>query len=73
MWSSIERNRQIDALAMRWELRIHAMAIIVTATVLAMRLIAGTRDLTSEAPSWQDEGSSEEPAAWLPSPPPQPF
>lgn len=57
MWSNIERNRQIDALARRWELRIHAIAIVVTATVLAMRLIAGTQDLTSDATSWQDEGN----------------
>lgn len=57
MWSNIERNRQIDALARRWELRIHAIAIVVTATVLAMRLIAGTQDLTSDATSWQDESN----------------
>lgn len=55
MWSNIERNRQIDAMARRWELRIHAIAIVVTATVLAMRLIAGTQDLTSDASSWQEE------------------
>lgn len=57
MWSNIERNRQIDALARRWEFRIHAIAIVVTATVLAMRLIAGTQDLTSDATSWQDESN----------------
>ena len=70
MWSNIERNRQTDALAERLELRFHAIAIVVTATVLAMRLIAGTQDLTSEATSWQDESSNEEAATWLPSPPP---
>jgi hypothetical protein len=70
MWSNIERNRQTDALAERLELRFHAIAIVVTATVLAMRLIAGTQDLTSEATSWQDERSNEEAATWLASPPP---
>ena len=55
MWSSIERNRQTDALAKRLELRIHAIALVVTATVLAMRLIAGTQDLTSDGAGWQHE------------------
>lgn len=73
MWSNIERNRQTDALAKRLELRIHAIAIVVTATVLAMRLIAGTEDLTSESSSWQEESASEESAAWLPSSPPPAF
>lgn len=74
MWSNIERNRQTDALAERLELRFHAIAIVVTATVLAMRLIAGTQDLTSDSSEWQGESSGEEdPNAWLPSPPPPPL
>jgi hypothetical protein len=74
MWSNIERNRQTDALAERLELRFHAIAIVVTATVLAMRLIAGTQDLTSDSSGWQGESSSEDdPNAWLPSPPPPPL
>lgn len=68
MWSAIESNRQTDALAERLELRFHAIAIVITATVLAMRLIAGTQDLTDEDATWQDESSSEQPAASVPSP-----
>jgi hypothetical protein len=73
MWSNIERNRQTDALAERLELRFHAIAIVVTATVLAMRLIAGTQDLTSDSSGLQGESSSDAPNAWLPSPPPPPL
>jgi hypothetical protein len=72
MWSNIETNRQTDALAKKLELRIHAIAIVVTATVLAMRLIAGTQDLTSESSTWQEE-MNDESAAWLPSSAPPPL
>jgi hypothetical protein len=51
------RNREMEALAERWELRIHAIALTLTAIVLAMRLVAGRQDLTSDA-GWEDTGSS---------------
>jgi hypothetical protein len=48
-WSDIHaHNRKTEALAERLELRIHAIAIVLTAIVLCMRLIAGRADLTSE-------------------------
>jgi hypothetical protein len=51
------RNREMEALAERWELRIHAIALALTAVVLAMRLVAGRQDLTSDT-GWEETGSS---------------
>ena len=48
------RNREMDALAERWELRIHAIALTLTAIVLAMRLVAGREDLTSDGADWPE-------------------
>jgi hypothetical protein len=52
------QNREMEQLAERWELRIHAIALTLTAVVLAMRLVAGRQDLTSDeywdAPSQQE-------------------
>lgn len=57
IWSDIAANeRKLEAFAERLELRIHAVAIVVTAIVLAMRLLAGTRDLASD--TWSAEDSS---------------
>lgn len=53
------RNREMEQLAERWELRIHAIALTLTAVVLAMRLVAGRQDLTSDG--WDD--TSREPPA----------
>jgi hypothetical protein len=53
------RNREMEELAERWELRIHAIALTLTAVVLAMRLVAGRQDLTSEG--WSDT-SQQSPA-----------
>jgi hypothetical protein len=65
-WSDIEvYNRRTEALAERLELRIHALAWVLTAIVLAMRLIAGRQDLISDE-SW-DAPSVELPAAETPS------
>lgn len=43
----------MDALAERWELRIHAIALTLTAVVLAMRLVAGRQDLIADS-DWQE-------------------
>ncbi len=43
------QNHEVEKLAERLELRLHAIALILTAVVLAMRLVAGRQDLTSEA------------------------
>ena len=52
-WSEIETHiRATDAMAERLELRIHAIAWVITAIVLAMRLVAGRQDLTST--DWVD-------------------
>ena len=60
-WSEIAaHNRHTEALAERWELRIHALLWVLTAVVLIMRLVAGRQDLTSDETSWQ--GPSDEPA-----------
>ena len=57
-WSDIHaHNRKTEALAERLELRIHAIAIVLTAIVLSMRLVAGRADLTS------DDASAAAPAA----------
>lgn len=49
-WFEIQkRNRDIDAMAERLELRIHIIALVLTAIVLAMRLVTGTTDLTGDA------------------------
>jgi hypothetical protein len=54
-WRDIEaRNRETEALADRWELRIHTIALVLTGLVLAMRLVAGRQDLTPTEPSWDD-------------------
>jgi hypothetical protein len=55
------QNREMDALADRWELRIHAIAFTLTAVVLAMRLVAGRQDLTSEG-YWEDANEHSPPA-----------
>jgi hypothetical protein len=47
------QNREMEQLAERWELRIHAIALTLTAVVLAMRLVAGRQDLTSDG-YWDD-------------------
>ena len=54
-------NRRTEALAERWELRIHALLWVLTAIVLTMRLVAGRQDLTSDGTSWHDP-SADEPA-----------
>jgi hypothetical protein len=54
------QNRQMEELAERWELRIHAIALTLTAVVLAMRLVAGRQDLTSDG-YW--DGTSQEQTA----------
>jgi hypothetical protein len=60
-WSEIAaHNRHTEALAERWELRIHALLWVLTAVVLIMRLVAGRQDLTSDGGSWHDP-SAEEP------------
>lgn len=60
-WRDIEtRNRETQALAERWELRIHAIALVLTGIVLAMRLVAGRQDLTPTDPS------SNEPSVEVP-------
>jgi hypothetical protein len=48
-------NRRTEALAERWELRIHALLWVLTAIVLTMRLIAGRQDLTSDGTNWHPE------------------
>jgi hypothetical protein len=54
-WRGIEaRNRATEALADRWEIRIHTIALVLTALVLAMRLVAGRQDLTPTEPSVDD-------------------
>lgn len=58
------RNRETEALAERWELRIHAIAWCLTAIVLAMRLVAGRDDLTSDG-YWDDSAESLPPGEAL--------
>lgn len=63
-WSESEiHNRQTEALAERLELKIHALAWVLTAVVLAMRLIAGRQDLTSDETRWGWERSLSDEAA----------
>jgi len=57
------RNREMEQLAERWELRIHAIALTLTAVVLAMRLVAGRQDLTPHD-GW-DDTSQQQPAREL--------
>ena len=57
------QNREMDALAERWELRIHAIALTITAVVLGMRLIAGRQDLTSDGSCWTEPTSEASVAA----------
>jgi hypothetical protein len=52
------QNREVEQLAERWELRIHAIALTLTAVVLAMRLVAGRQDLTSDG-YWDDTNPQE--------------
>jgi hypothetical protein len=52
------QNREMEQLAERWELRIHAIALTLTAVVLAMRLVAGRQDLTSDG-YWDDASQQE--------------
>ena len=56
-WSYIERNRETELFAERLSRRIHAIALVLTAIVLAMRLVAGREDLTSDADRWEDTRS----------------
>lgn len=59
-WSEIAaHNRHTEALAERWELRIHALLWVLTAVVLIMRLVAGRQDLTTDEASWHDPGAGE--------------
>jgi hypothetical protein len=45
-WNDIDaRSRENDAWAERLENRLHTVALVLTTIVLAMRLVAGTRDL----------------------------
>lgn len=61
-WTEIAaHNRHTEALAERWELRIHALLWVLTAIVLTMRLVAGRQDLTSDETGWHG-GSSDESA-----------
>jgi hypothetical protein len=52
------QNREMEQLAERWELRIHAIALTLTAVVLGMRLVAGRQDLTSDG-YWDDTSPQE--------------
>jgi hypothetical protein len=52
------QNHEMEQLAERWELRIHAVALTLTAVVLAMRLVAGRQDLTSDG-YWEDKSQQE--------------
>jgi hypothetical protein len=47
---------EVEAFAERLELRLHAVAMIVTAIVLGMRLSTGTRDLATD--TWSTEDAS---------------
>lgn len=59
-WMEIHaHNRELKACAERWELRIHIVALVITAIVLGMRLVAGTQDLTMSEPSGQGEGNED--------------
>lgn len=47
-WREIHaHNRETEALAERLERRIHVIALVITATVLTMRLLTGRTDLVS--------------------------
>jgi len=62
IWSDIAaRERKIEAFAEHLELRLHTVAMVVTVIVLAMRLVAGTRDLATD--SWSTEEPSQDAAA----------
>lgn len=66
-WSEIAvHNRKTEALAERLELRLHAIAWILTAIVLAMRLVAGRQDLTSDGSGWHDRNADEAPSSPAP-------
>jgi hypothetical protein len=59
VWSNIAaRERETEAFAERLELTVHKIALTVTAIVLAMRLVAGTRDLGTDMTSF-DESSAD--------------
>jgi hypothetical protein len=62
--SDIEKqNRETAALAERLAGRIHLIAFVLTAIVLAMRLIAGKQDLMTDSSSSVGSEQPEEPAA----------
>ena len=56
LWSDIAAHRETQVFAQRLELTLHAISMVVAAIVLAMRLVAGTQDLSSEVPN-SEEGS----------------
>jgi hypothetical protein len=59
IWSDIAAHeREVEAFAERLELRIHAVALIVTALVLGMRLWAGAGDLVGDTSS-AEQGSAD--------------
>jgi len=59
-WSeSAAHNRYTEALAERWEVRIHAILWVLTAIVLTMRLIAGRQDLTSDGTTVHEPSTDE--------------
>jgi hypothetical protein len=58
VWSNIAaQQRETEAFAERLELRIHRVALTLTAIVLAMRLIAGTRDLSTDAATLEESSA----------------
>jgi hypothetical protein len=68
--SDIEaENHETEGLAELLEFRLHAIALVLTGIVLAMRLVAGRQDLTPTAESWQnasvDEPGAEAPPSWV--------
>jgi hypothetical protein len=61
-WNDIEaRSHENDAWAERLENRLHTIALVITTIVLAMRLVAGTRDL-ADGSDFEDQ-PAEMPAA----------
>lgn len=69
-WGNIpERDDEAEALAQRLEIKLHAVAMILTAIVLAMRLVAGHRDLVISESAWLDAAETSTPdsaAVFLP-------
>jgi hypothetical protein len=58
-------NRETEALAERLTFRIHAIALVLTAIVLTMRLIAGREQITPSTTTW-DDPNAETPAVDAP-------